>query len=340
MIAPKKPTVSLTVAGVVMPWQIGGDLKEFTYRDVHHGEVDEISFKLADGRGLWRGDWGIDAGTQVSGQMGYSGIFGPLVPCGLYTVGESEAQGDGRGDICVVHAQSAFTSKELRTKRSEAFDNMALKDVLEKGAARHGMTLLGDVPDLTFERLTQTKESDLTFWTRVARDVGAYFSVKGEQLVFTSRASIESSEAVRIFELGSAGLSLSGATSLKRYTVRKSTHKLYSKATGKYLHPKTGEVLTAEISDPRVPSGDTLKLTDRGETKAHIEHMLAARLAAENDRLGTGKLTLVGDPLLLAGQVVSLGASFGTYAGRWLVTSAQHRFTSAGYTTVISIKLI
>ena len=46
------------------------------------------------------------------------------------------------------------------------------------------------------------------------------------------------------------------------------------------------------------------------------------------------------DPLLLAGQVVQLGPTYGRYAGRWLVTAARHRFNAGGYTTTISIKVI
>jgi len=65
MIGPQKPVVDISVAGVNAGLVLGDDLKEFSYRDVHHGEVDDISFRLGDGRGLWRGDWGIDEGTEV-----------------------------------------------------------------------------------------------------------------------------------------------------------------------------------------------------------------------------------------------------------------------------------
>jgi phage protein D len=330
---PPKPFVDLSIAGKPSGLVLGGALKEFTYTDVHHGAVDEISFKLADGAGLWRGGWGIDEGTEVSGLMGYAGLLGAKVPCGLYTVGETEAQGGGDGDIALFHAQSAFTSKELRTERSEAFEQMQLPNVIGKGANRHGFEVVGEIPDLFFERLTQDKQSDLNFWTRVAEDWGCYTSIKGDRLVFTTRESIESAPAMRHFEL------VSGDPAT-RYSLRKSTHKRYARAEAKYLHPKTRQLLKAAIADDRVPSGDTLKLDDRAETQSHAERLCKARLARENDGLGTGKITVVGDPLLLAGQVVQLGPSYGTYAGRWLVTEARHRFNSAGYTTTINIKAL
>ena len=89
-----------------------------------------------------------------------------------------------------------------------------------------------------------------------------------------------------------------------------------------------------------MPSGDTLKIDDRAESQAHAERLCQARLARANDRLGTGSLTSVGDPSLVAGQVIELGRTFGKYAGRWLVTAARHRFSPAGYSTSIDIKLI
>lgn len=333
LFGPQKPFVDLSIAGTPSGLIIGGSLKEFSYRDVHHGEVDEIGFKLADGSGLWRGGWGIDEGTEVSGLMGYAGLIGAKVPCGLYTVGETGAQGDGGGDIASFEAQAAFTSKELRTERSEAFEKTKLADVLQKGADRHGFEIVGEIPDLFFERITQDKQSDLGFWTRLAEDWGCYFSIKGNQLVFTTRESIENLPAVRHFELFDGDRAT-------RYSLRKSTHKLYAKAEAKYLHPKTKKLLKAEVVDDRVPSGDTLKIDDRAETQAHCEQMCRARLARANDGLGTGKITVVGDPLLLAGQVVQLGVTYGKYAGRWLVTAARHRFNSGGYTTTINIKAL
>ncbi|MGR3760883.1 phage late control D family protein [Roseobacteraceae bacterium NS-SX3] len=333
IFGPQKPFVDLSIAGSPAGLFLGGALKRFTYRDVHHGEVDEISLVLADGRGLWRGGWGIDEGTEVFATMGYGGLLGAKVPCGLFAVGETEAEGDGGGDTATFHAQSAFTSKELRTLRSEAYEQLSLAAIVGKAAERHGLKVTGEIPGLAFDRITQDKQSDLAFLTRLAEDWGCYFTVKGDQLVFTAREALEAAPAVRRFDL------LAGDP-VTRYRLRKSTHKLYRRALAKYHHPKTNRVLHAEFADARVPSGDTLKIDDRAETQAHAERLCRARLARENDRLGTGRITTVGDPLLVAGQVVELAASYGRYAGRWLISSAAHKFSAGGYTTTISVKVI
>lgn len=329
---PAEPFVNLTVAGAPLGQDLGAGLKSFTYTDAHHGQVDEVSFTLADPKGLFRGPWGIDEGTAVSAFMGYAGLIGAKVPCGDFVVGEPGARGSGgEGDVAYYHAQSAFTSKELRTLRSKGYDDRTLQEVVQDIAKRHGMTVVGDVPDLKFKRLTQDKQHDLAFATQLADDWGCYFTCKGDQFVFTMRESIEGQAPVRLVEL-------SAGSGLISYDVRRSTHKLAAKAEVKYLHPQRQTVVVAKAEDPRVKSGDTLKIDKRAESQAHAERLVAAKLARNNDGLGTGELSFVGDPLLVAGQVIALGATFGRYAGRWLITSATHLFNSAGYTTDINIK--
>lgn len=326
----QKPFVDISIAGTPSGLLLGGSLKEFTYRDVHHGEVDEISFKLADGSGLWRSAWAVDEGTTVAASIGYQG-FGGLIFCGQYAVDEVESEGDASGDTTTFRALAAFTSKELRTDRTAAYDEMSLEDIVTEVAGRHALEVIGDIPELEFTRISQTKESDLAFLTRLATDWGCYFSVKGSTLVFTTRESIESAAPVRVFNL------MAGEGQI-RYRLRKSTHKLYKSAIAKYLDPKTKKVIEVEIADPRVPSGDILKIDDKVETQRQAERLCAARLAAENDKLGTGSITLVGSPSMVAGQVILLGPRFGKYTGLWLVTMSDHKVASVGYTTTINVK--
>lgn len=333
IFGPTKPIVSLSIGGFVADLVLGGNLRSFTYHDAHHGEVDEVSFEVADPLGLWRGGWGPDEGTEITAACGYAGLRGGFVDCGLYAIDEPSAGGGSSGDTASFGALAAFTSKELRTKRSEGYDDMTLEAIVGAVAERHGLSVTGEIPELIFERISQNKEHDLAFLTRLADEWGCYFSVKGDQLVFTTRESVEDAPAV-------AHLDLVSGSKIKTWRVRRSTKDLYSKAVAKYLHPKTQQLVEAEAEDDRVPSGDTLKIDERAESQAHAERMVVARLARENDGLGTGDLTLVGNPMLIAGQVVALGGTFGRYAGRYLITSADQKFDAKGYVTTLQIKLI
>lgn len=317
--------------GVAAELLLGDVMTGFNYHDVHHGSVDEISFTMSDISGFLRGGLGLDHGAGVSAIMGFE-RFGGIVPCGSFEINEVECAGDADGDTITFRALAAFTSKELRTDRSEGYDEMTLSAIVKKVADRHGLKLIGDIPDLRFKRITQEKQSDLVFLTRLADDWGCYFSIKGDRLVFTTRESIESALPVRSYEL------IEGSRQTG-WSARKSSKDLYPKATCKYLHPETGKLVEATAEDPRITSGDTLKIEERAETQAHAERRCVAALARENDKWGTGTLTLAGDPLLVAGQVIMLGQTYGRYAGRWLIVSADHDF-GAGYATTLEIKAL
>lgn len=330
-ISAPEPFVDLTIGGHAAGMFLGGSLQSFTYRDVHHGEVDDIGFTLADGSGLWRSSWAIDHGTEISALIGYKN--GVLIPCGLYAVDEDEASGDGMGDRTTFRALAAFTSKDLRTDRSEAYDDMSLKAIVEKTANRHGLQVIGTIPEISFKRISQNKESDLVFLTRMAEDWGCYFSVKGNRLVFVDRKEIEEAAPVRSFDL------IEGTTAM-RYRLRTSSKKRYKDALAKYLNPKDKRILEVRVADPRVLSGDTLKLDDKMESQVQADRFAWARLAGANDQYQTCTLTVVGDPLLLAGQVVALGTTFGKYAGSYLTTVSEHGFSTSGYKTTLQLKRI
>lgn len=323
----KSPFVDLTIAGVAAGLELGGALKSFTYQDHHHGKVDEIAFTVADPDGRYRKGWVIDEGTEIQAVLGYE--RGARIDCGLYAEDESESEGGASGDTATFRALSAFTSKELRSKRSAAYDEMTLAEIVARVADRHELEVVGEIPEVSFARVTQTRESDLAFLTRLAEDYGCYFSIKGDQLVFIDRTVVEAAEPVRTFEIDDG---------LKSWRLRKSTHKLFAKARLEYLNARTKAKIIAEVADPRVASGDVLKLDDKVETQAQADRLCLARLLIENDGQAAGSLTLPGDPHLVAGQVIAIGESGGRYEGRWLVRRATHKADGGGYTTSIDIK--
>ncbi|KZL25677.1 hypothetical protein [Pseudovibrio sp. Ad37] len=94
------------------------------------------------------------------------------------------------------------------------------------------------------------------------------------------------------------------------------------------------------MQDPSVKSGDTLTIDERVEDEAEAKAIAKSRLAKANEDGLTASLTLVGDPLMVAGQVVALGASFGKYAALYLVHKATHKIVRGKYTTQLELKAI
>lgn len=330
MVSVPQPFLQLVVNGKDVTSDLDPHVLDFSYEDKLHGKADEIEVTLRDDAGLWRGAWRPEHGDLVEAAIGYRG--GPVMPCGLFEVDEPEASGDrSGGDVLTFRALSAKPSTGLRTKRTEAYEDQGLSDIAGKVAARNGMTLTGEIDDVRFKRVTQRRERDLEFLTRLAEDTGHYFTAKGAQAVFASRASVAGREVVRAFDLVAG-------TPIVRWRLKEPTHRTYSKARVQYLDPDRKQLITVEAEDVRVKTGDTLSIDERVEDEASAKRLAQSRLDAANAEGRTGSLDLVGDPLLVAGQVIELGSTFGKYAGRWLVNSARHRISRGGYTTAIEIK--
>jgi len=329
MAAVPKPLVKLSIAGRDVTADLDPHHLAITYEDKLHGEADELEVELRDDLGLWRGPWRPEHGTIVEAWFGYEGR--PLMPAGRFEVDEPEAAGGRDGDSLTFRALSAAVTSALRTKRTKAYENQPLSAIAGEVAGRNGLSVVGTIDDVAFQRVTQRRERDLQFLQRLAEDSGHYFTVKGQSCVFTSRAAVAGAASVRSFDLAPG-------SGIVTWRLKEPTHRTYSMAKAQYLDPVKKQLITVEAEDLRIATGDTLNLDERVEDEAQARRLASSRLAAANDGAKSGSFSLVGDETLVAGQVVELGATFGQYAGRWLIQSSRHRFTRGGYTTDIELK--
>jgi uncharacterized protein len=169
----------------------------------------------------------------------------------------------------------------------------------------------------------------LEFLTRLADSYGAYFSVRGSRLVFDKRDGVHARAPVLIIP-ASSNLYLSA-------DLKKSAHKTYSKAKICYFDGDTKKKIEAEAKDPKVTNGDELRLDDRVENKGQANARVQSELQKENLKKQTGTVNMVGNPLILAGQIIELAGDFGVFAGRYIITQSRHCISRQGYTTCIEI---
>ncbi len=137
---------------------------------------------------------------------------------------------------------------------------------------------------------------------------------------------------MRVFELANPTL-------ITNWRAKDQTAKTVKKAQVSYLDPpQSKKLIKAEATDETSRSGDILKIDERVETEDQAKKLAKGRLAKANEDKRTASLTLVGDPMLVAGLVVELGATFGRYAGRYLIHKASHTSKRANYTTKLELK--
>jgi len=324
-----EPFVSIIINGVDAGSELTPYLLSFEWTDHLHGKADEIAVKLQDAAGLWRGAWRPERGDVVVATIGYVG--GPAMPCGTYEVDVPRASGSRSGDVLQFRATSAYQSKALKTRRPKEYENKTLRRIIEEVAARNGYQVSGQIRDIHFQYRRQRRERDLAFIRRLAEDYGHFVSLKHGKLVFWLREELEQAEPVRHFELAEG-------TMITEWEAQEKADRIYSRAEVQYLDPDRKKMVKAKAEDPQAKTGDVLKIDERVENRAQAEALAKGRLAKANEDKRTARLTLVGDPLLCAGQKVALGASFGKYAGEYLIHVARHRIERASYTTQIELK--
>lgn len=327
-MAPDRPAFELIYKGVDIASEIAPHLVRCTYTDELDGKSDEIEVEVQDRDGLWRGPWCPEHGDKVELKIA-ADKAGPYVPCGAFEIDEPGGEVGRGGDTFSFSGVAAPVSKALRTKQTKGYEKTSLAGLAGQIAARHGLTLVGTPPAVSFERITQRRERDLQFLARLASDYGAYFAVRGDKMVFMRREDVHAASAVRAVDVDHPRLI--------RASFKRAAHKTYSKAKGSYYDGKSKKNIEVEAEDKAVRTGDTLKVDDRVENAGQARAKAKARLDKANLKKQTCTLTMVGDPYLCAGQTVTLGPGFGKWAGKYVIQKSRHSIERRGYTTEVEL---
>ncbi|MBP1862136.1 phage late control D family protein [Rhizobium herbae] len=323
------PYFSLIYQGVDISSELDPMTTSISYTDNHHGKIDEIDVTVQDKDGRWKGAWKPEPGDTMTLTI-FDGLGG-ILPCGTFEMDEPDAEGDRGGDRMTMRGLAAPITKPLRTQKSRAFEKQSLKAIVSKVAGENGLSLEGEVESLNFERVSQRRERDLEFLTRLAEETGHYFSVRGTRAIFTSIKSVDGRAAA----LTVSHLSL--GTSLLSYRLKEQTADTYSKAKVSYLDPNKKETVESEETDSQVKTGDVLKIAgERTESPANAKALARSRMHFKNRKRRSGSFSHVGDVRAVAGVTVNM-ADFGKYSGLYLIDRSTHRMTRGGYTTDVEL---
>jgi phage protein D len=326
----ERPNFTLFYKGVNITLDVWNNLISCTYTDKVHGEADEIEVTLQDRDGVWRGPWCPEHGDRVQLWIGYEPA--PLVYCGAFEIDEPAASLGRGGDTLTFRGVSAPVTKALRTRKTQGFENQTLGQIAQKVAGEHGLSVAGKPPDIRFDRITQRRKRPLEFLADLADSYGAYFTVRDNSLYFAERKELHERAPVWLFRADS--------DDYIKADLKRAAHKTYSKARATYFDGNRKKTIDVEVEDKAVRNGDTLRLDDRVENDGQARAMTKSRLEKANMARQTGDLEMVGNPLILAGQVVALDAGFGTWAGRYLVKQSRHQMSRASYTTNCEIATV
>ncbi len=299
----EKVIAKITVNGKNVTADVSPYLSRLSYADKEEAESDDLTLTFEDTTDHWKNGWYPEQGDTLEVSIGTPDA--PL-DCGLFEIDEIGLEFPP--DTVAIKAIGAAISKALRSKNSKAFEKQSLKQIAQYFATKHGLKLVGNVSDLQkieVERKTQEKQTDLAFLSRLAREYGIVFSVRGDQLVFMDTEELESQPVVMTIH----------KNELSRASFTDKTSQVFGGAVVATRNMKTNSVRRWKIepSDQEGGKGTLSKDTWQGDVTVENETQAQAKakgaLKEKNKDKITGSITVAGNVSIISeiGEGENLG---------------------------------
>jgi len=333
----RQPAWVLTYSGQNITADITTMVTEIMFSDTsgahhHHrgrhsmAETDQVEVTLEDRDRRWQGPWSPMRGAVVSLQIGYVGE--EFLDCGYFQVDELELKGPP--DTFHLKCIAAGITPSLRTPRSAVYESQTLMQVASTIAARNGLKVVGSPEDInpTWQRLSQSRETDLAFLRRLALAHNYDFTIRGQKLIFYSRTQLEQAAPVALVQ----------RTQTKSFEFKTKTQKIYNACSVFYQHPFQKNLIGARYQDPDAPTGDDLHIVARCENPHQAQLKARSALHDANMMEVTGRIETEGALLLVAGVNIAI-QGFSTFDGNYHINSSKHRLErGSGYSTEIEVR--
>ena len=355
-----------------MSGYINPDLLSFSYHDKDGDEADEISISLKDETGKWAGSWSPDGGMVLQAYIatGTPLVKGPELFCGTFFVDSIDFSGPPR--TVSIRAVSIPLNKSIRRLvKSRAWEKQNISAIAKKIADAANLELFFDSDDdPVFDRQDQSRESDLKFLSRLCSENGLSVKVTDTQLVVFSKEKYEKKDPVATIAVGQAELlsfrfSQSHSETYRSVTVSYRNPKVKKKNSAggemfdKYGRPtkvavaarsgmfdEHGRLINKKKANPAVmeytatnpdadDSAQEYQWKKRAASVSEAKRLAEAKLRELNAKSITADISLVGNPLFCAGEVVRL-TGFGSFDGNFYIDDVTHSLGS-GYTTSLNL---
>lgn len=307
-------------------------LIELSYRDFLDGQADEVEVSLEDTDGAWLYDWYPDAGDGI--ELSLADEMGQMLPMGRFEITEIEYRYPP--SVISIKALSAGPSKARRTNQPKPYTKTTLAAIIREVAGRLNLSITGQIRDVKIDSVTQYQERDMEFLARLAATFGHSFKMVNETLVFYDNQALGDRDAVaRIDKTAVIEMSFKDLIKDVPNEVTVSSHNTKNNTTKtakKTVKPKRGKGKKATT--------DTLKITaPNNATQDEVNAMADAHAKKSEDEQIAAEISLTGNPLLVAGQVVML-EQMGKFSGKYLIKEAKHELSVSGYTTDIELRML
>ena len=255
--------------------------------------------------------------------------------CGQFELDSVDFSGPP-GVVVLKGTALPFSAAIRQTKKSKGWESYTLSRIIKEIADKNGMAVLySSAQDPYYERVEQSRVSDITFIQKLCHDAGISLKVSNNIVVAFDQAEYEAKGSIRKITYGDGSYE-----KFKLNTGQNDTQ--YSSCRVSYT-PPNGDVIEAtayiEDYDAESDSNQQLEVTAKVENTSEALLLAHKHLRLHNKYGLTASFTMPGDPTLVAGVTVELGG-WGPWSGKSIVKKAAHRVTESGYTTTIDVRKV
>lgn len=339
-ILARRTKVDLYFGGTNITNEIAPYLLSLNYTDDQDDLADDLKIGLQDRDGLWVEHWLTEAVDAAAG--GKLSIWGAITPQGDGRTGtlptgplelDSVDYTDPPAKVAINATSLAFSSNIRQTKKSKVWKGCTLSQIAARIAENGGMGFLYEsVNDPYYERVEQTKQSDVNFLKKLCEDAGISFKATNGKLVLYDQAAYEAKPPVFTIENR-------GGSYLNCKLHSGSADTKYAKCRVRYMDPSTGKCVEAVVEDNTVSGEQVLEVAAKVSSIGEAQELGRKRLRLHNKLAKTAVFTLPGNIALVAGVTVLL-RGWGGWDGKYIVTRATHTVDSSGYITQIRLRKV
>jgi len=331
---PRQAVVNLVYEGVDISRDIAPFFVSLSYTDSGNGRADNLQITLADPDGRWRGGWMPRRGDRVRAAIElkdwyFEGVDRRL-DCGIFDV-DSVSYTGPEDEITISAVSYPGNSAMKNETRTRSWENVTLRQIANQIAKAAGMKLLYEMPEVTYDRINQSEETDLAFLSSQAEREGAALKVTNDMLVLFDEQKYEKQPPVREIVRGESDI-LSYSFDVQTVGVS------YASCEIAYTDSKK-KTIRGSFKVPGADGGPVLKLNERVASVAEANRKARAALRRANKDAQRATLELMGDYMLVQGVTVKL-SGFGAFDDVYFVETARHMIDRSGYRTRIELRKV
>ncbi len=311
--------------------EISADIEDFSYTDVSGGSSDSLSLSFGDRDGLWIDAWMPQGGDLVTAAIQVMDWQKEGDNRSLYT-GEFIVDSVGlSGEPVSVSigavskpADAAFSS----TQCSQTWENVTLQEVAQTIAGRYALALVYDAGEIPILAKEQSEEADSGFLKNLCESYGLMLKIYSRKLVIYDRELYKAKVPVLSIDRSEMG---------RDWSFEQELQGSYTGGTISYTDPKAEEDVTFSVGTQERP----LEINEKADNAADAERIIKAKVANANHGMEKLSFSVMGEPKLVGGQVITVTGFGSKISGNYFVDTAEHSLSrSGGYRTRISASKI